>query len=414
MGSMTRCYITAILALVLAGGAWAAGGLKVLHAFGVGSQRGGSSLYASLIMDAAGNLYGTAEFGGAHNSGVVFRLSPGATGRWTESVLYSFKGGTQDGATPHDSVVMDGSGNLYGATIAGGGGQCPGGCGIVFQLSPGSTGAWTETVVHRFTGGADGAAPFSNLIPDAAGNLYGATTAGGSSGRGTVYRLTPSGAGTWNETVLYSFKGSPDGAAPDAAPVFDATGNLYGTTYSGGAANLGTVYELSPQAGGSWNETVLHSFHGTSDGTDLFEGLILDAAGNLYGAAETGGSANCGVAFRLSPGAAGWTETILHTFLGVNAQDGENPNALIFDPAGNLYGTTVGGGLYNPGTIFKVTPQPSGEWTETVLYSFTGGNDGAYPSAGLIMDAAGRLYGTTLWGGPAGDTTGGVAFEFTP
>lgn len=354
------------------------------------------------------------EFGGAHNSGVVYRLSQGTNGAWTESVLYSFKGGTQDGATPHDSVLMDSAGNLYGTTISGGGGQCTGGCGIVFQLAPGPNGSWTETMVHRFAGGTDGAAPFSNVILDAAGNLYGATTAGGAGGKGTIYKLTPAGPGVWHETVLYSFKGSPDGSAPYGAPVFDAAGNLYGTTYSGGTANLGTVYKLNHQSNGSWSESVLHSFHGSSDGTDLFEGLIIDAAGNLYGAAETGGSANCGVVFRLSPNGSGWSETILHTFLGVTALDGENPNAVIFDSAGNLYGTTVGGGVYNPGTIFKMTPQPSGQWTETDLYSFTGGNDGAYPSAGLVMDSAGKLYGTTLWGGPAGDTTGGVAFEFTP
>jgi uncharacterized repeat protein (TIGR03803 family) len=415
MHNLTRCVMTAILTLLLSGRGLEAGGLQVLHAFGVGSQRGGSTLYASLIMDAGGNLYGTAEFGGAHGSGVVFRLSRGTSGRWTETVLYSFKGGSQDGATPHDSVVMDSAGNLYGTTISGGGGHCTGGCGIVFQLTPGPSGSWTERVLHSFAGGSDGAAPFSNVVLDSAGNHYGTTTAGGAHGHGTVYKLTPTVTGPWNETLLCSFKGSPDGSDPYAAPVFDTAGNLYGTTYSGGAANLGTVYELSPQAGGSWSEKVLHSFHGSSDGTDVFEGLIIDASGNLYGAAETGGTANCGVAFRLSPnGAGGWNETTLHTFLGVGAQDGENPNALIFDSAGNLYGTTVGGGVYNPGTIFRMIPQPSGEWTETVLYSFTGGNDGAYPSAALIMDAADKLYGTTLWGGPAGDTTGGVVFEFTP
>jgi len=399
--------------VTLAAAASGATGLKVLHAFGSAGSRGGSSLYGSLILDAAGNLYGAAEFGGTRGHGVVFKLSRRTTGGWAETVLYNFKGGSQDGETPHDSLVMDSAGNLYGTTVAGGG-SCNTGCGIVFQLSPASSGSWTETVLHHFAGGTDGATPYSGVIFDAAGNLYGATTVGGSNGVGTVYKLAPA-AGRWTETILYSFKGVPDGATPYAAPVFDNAGNLYGTTYKGGAANQGTVYELSPQANGSWSASVLHSFHSTSDGTDLFESLILDAAGNLYGAAETGGSANCGVAFKLSPnGSGGWTETILHTFQGVTVQDGENPNALLFDPAGNLFGTTVGGGVDNPGTIYKLAPQASGEWTETVLYSFTGGNDGAYPSVPLIMDKAGRLYGTTLWGGPAGDTTGGVAFEFTP
>ncbi len=403
--------------LTLAAGASAAGDFKVLHAFGKHNQRGGSSLYGSLILDAAGNLYGTAEDGGK-GYGVVYRLSPQSGGGWTETVLYDFTGGSQDGETPHDALVMDGAGNLYGTTTAGGVGKCRGGCGIVFELSPtssgSSTGSWTETVLHWFAGGIDGATPYSGVIFDTAGNLYGATTGGGTYGSGTIYELVTA-AGSWNPTVLYSFAGTPDGSAPYATPVFDGAGNLYGTTFGGGATGNGTAYKLTPQADGSWSESVLHSFHGASDGSDLFESLILDAAGNLYGAAETGGSANCGVAFRLSRNrSGGWTETILHTFLGVNYQDGENPNALIFDGQGTLWGTTVGGGIDNPGTIFKLTRQTSGDWTETVEYDFTGKNDGAYPSVPLIRDKAGHFYGTTLWGGPAGDTVGGVVFEFIP
>jgi uncharacterized repeat protein (TIGR03803 family) len=406
-------YQIAILMLTLATGASAASDFKVLHAFGKQNQRGGSSLYGSLIMDAAGNLYGTAEDGGK-GYGVVFRLSPQSGGGWTETVLYDFAGGTQDGETPHDAVAMDGAGNLYGTTVEGGGGKCKGGCGIVFELSPTSSGGWTETVLHHFTGGTDGAAPYSGLIFDTAGNLYGTASAGGVNGSGVIYELVPA-AGSWDESVLYNFTGTPDGSAPFATPVFDSAGNLYGTTYGGGAAGKGTAYELTPQADGAWSETVLHSFHGGSDGSDLFEPLILDPAGNLYGAAETGGSANCGVAFKLSRnGSGGWTETIMHTFLGVTNQDGENPNGLIFDGPGNLWGTTVGGGTENPGTIFKLTRQTSGDWMETVEYDFTGGNDGAYPSVPLIKDKAGNFYGTTLWGGPAGDTVGGVAFEFKP
>lgn len=405
----------AILSLSCAVGASAASGLKVLHAFGLNGGGGGSSLYGSLIQDAAGNLYGTAEFGGKYGSGVVYRLSPQASGKWTETVLHSFRGGKNDGATPHDALVMDAAGNLYGTTTAGGSGKCNTGCGIVFELSPTASGPWNETVLHLFASGTDGANPYSGVIFDGAGNLYGTTVGGGIYGFGILYKLSPAGSGSWTESVLYSFGGVFFGGAPWAAPVFDNAGNLYGTTYKGGEALLGTVYELSPQPDGSWKESVLHSFHGASDGTDLFEGLILDAAGNLYGAAESGGFANCGVAFKLSRDASGtWTERILHTFLGIAAQDGANPNALIFDGKGNLYGTTVGGGTDNPGTIFRMTPTSSGEWTETVLYNFTAGNDGAYPSVPLIMDKAGNLLGTTLWGGPAGSTTGGVAFEFVP
>jgi uncharacterized repeat protein (TIGR03803 family) len=402
---------TILVALTLAVGAFAATTPKTLHAFAVGSELGGSTLYAALLMDPSGNLYGTAEFGGAYNHGVVFRLSVNGNG-WIETVLHSFKGGATDGETPHASVIMDSAGNLYGTTIGGGSGKCSGGCGVVFQLAPSASGPWTETVLHQFQGGTDASEPYSGVVFDNAGNLYGATTAGGASGQGAVYKLAPSGGGAWNETVIYSFKGTPDGASAWGVPVFDAEGNLYGTTNGGGAKGLGTIYELAPAAGGEWNEQVLHSFHGASDGSDIFEGLTVDGAGNLYGAAETGGSADCGVAFELSKNASGvWDETILHTFLGINALDGENPNALIFDRAGNIYGTTVGGGTDNPGTIFKLA---AGTWSETILYNFTGGNDGAYPSAPLIIDTAGRLFGTTLWGGPAGDTIGGVAFEFTP
>ncbi len=386
----------------------------MLHDFGYPSQLGGSTLYASLILDRAGNLYGTAEFGGAYGNGVVFRLSRNAGGAWTETVLHSFQGGSTDGADPHASVVMDSAGNLYGTTVSGGSSQCTGGCGVVFRLTPAATGPWTETVLHQFTSGADGAAPFSSVILDPRGNLYGAVTSGGIHNAGVVYKLTPTASGPWAETILYTFLGKPDGASAWGAPAFGLAGHLYGTTNSGGTADRGTIYELTPNSGGPWTEQVLYSFHGT-DGADLFAGLTPDASGNLYGPAETGGSANCGVAFELAKNAGGqWTYTILHNFLGVSAGDGENPNALIFDAAGNLYGTTVGGGVDNPGTIFKMTPQPSGVWTETVLYSFTAGSTGAYPSAPLVMDGAGNLYGTTLWGGRAGDTTGGVAFEFTP
>jgi uncharacterized repeat protein (TIGR03803 family) len=310
---------------------------------------------------------------------------------------------------------MDKAGNLYGTTIGGGGGQCSGGCGVVFKLAPAASGPWTETVLHSFAGGTDAATPFSAVILDPQGNLYGATTAGGTSGNGAVYKLMPTASGPWTETVIYSFGGTPDGSAAFGAPALDSAGNLYGTTNGGGGAGRGTVYELTPSAQGVWTEHVLHHFHGSPDGSDLFAGLTLDGAGNLYGAAQTGGSANCGTVFELEKSTAGqWSFTILHNFLGIAATDGENPNAVIFDAAGNLYGTTVGGGTDNPGTIFKMIPQTAGGWTEMILYDFTAGSTGAYPSAALVMDPAGNLYGTTLWGGLSGDTTGGVAFEYTP
>jgi uncharacterized repeat protein (TIGR03803 family) len=402
------------LCALFATAASAANAPIVLSSFGV-NLNGGSDLYAGLVLDAAGNLYGTAESGGAHGSGVVFRLSPQAGGAWSETVLYSFLGGVEDGKTPHASLIWDGQSHLYGTTISGGIGlqSCSGGCGVVFQLTQTTGGHFTETAIYRFTGGADGGVPFAGLTLDGAGNLYGTTTGGGTAGLGVVFKLSYSPADGWTESVLHSFTGNGDGASPFSAPVFDAHGNLFGVTYSGGTYNLGTVYRLSPQAGGPWTEHVLYSFRGGLDGSNPSASLVTDQAGNVYGTTVLGGEANVGTAFELVRN-GGWTKTLMHSFLGLEAQDGANPNGMIFDARGNLWGTTVAGGLFNPGTIFELSPQGGGVWKETVAYSFTGGTDGAYPSAGLTMDSFGNLYGTTLWGGPAGTTVGGVAFEFVP
>jgi len=403
----------AILVLMFATNTWAAGTLKVMKAFGTGNLREGSDLYAGLILDSSGNLYGAAESGGTYGAGVVYKLSPTTGGGWTETVLYNFKGGAQDGASPHATLMADSAGNLYGTTVNGGpaSATCRTGCGTVYMISAGAH--WQESVLYRFTGGADGAIPYAGVAMDSAGNLYGATTSRGANGAGVVYKLTPGSAG-WLQTVIHTFQGRPDGSAPYPTPVLDAAGNLYGTTNAGGAHNLGIVYMLAPQPDGTFAEHVLHNFAGGADGANPLAGVILDPRGNIYGTATLGGTANCGIAYKLIPNAAGaWTERLLHTFLGVNAQDGENPNWLTFDAHGNLYGSSTGGGVDNPGTIFKITRTPSG-WQETVLYSFTAGNDGAYPSSGVVLDAVGNIYGTALWGGPSGDTTGGVAFQFTP
>jgi uncharacterized repeat protein (TIGR03803 family) len=412
---LAACFITITLALVLAASASAAKAPKTLHDFYLRGTDG-SSLYSSLSFDTAGNAYGTTVGGGAFNNGTVYKLSPTVSGPWKETILYSFKGGTRDGSGTHATPLFDGAGNIYGTTVSGGltnSKSCGGGCGIVFKLSPPKNGgtAWTETILHKFTGGADGGVAFAGLIFDSEGNLYGATNAGGSKGAGTVFMLSPSG-GVWRETVLYNFAGKPDGANPFATPIFDSAGSLYGTTYSGGTNNQGTVYKLTKGPSGTWTEQILCSFKGGSDGDQLFAGVVLDQAGNLYGATSGGGTQNVGTAFQLDA-SNGWSKTILHQFLGLSFGDAANPNGLVFDLRGNLYGTSLGGGQFNPGTIFKLTPGSRG-WTETVLYSFTGGNDGAYPSAALTIDASGNLFGTTLWGGPAGDTVGGVAFEFIP
>jgi uncharacterized repeat protein (TIGR03803 family) len=390
---------------------WAAAQERVLHNF---AANGTDGYYpeAGLIVDAAGNLYGTTVAGGAYNSGTVFELTPAAGGGWTEKVLYSFSGNGTDGRAPYAGLIFDAAGNLYGTTQYGG----TYGLGTVFELTPAGGGSWTEKVLYSFSGnGTDGATPEAGLIFDAAGNLYGTTYQGGTYGYGTVFELTPAGGGGWTEQVLHSFNNNgADGSLPAAGLIFDAAGNLYGTTsYGGTYFYYGTVFELTPAAGGGWTEQVLHSFNnnGTDGITPLSAGLIFDAAGNLYGTTFAGGTYGYGTVFELTPAGGGsWTEKVLHNF--GNGTDGAGPLAgLIFDAAGNLYGTTGGGSSYGDGTVFELTPTAGGGWTEKVLHSFGNGTDGIFPRADLIMDAAGNLYGTTYQGGTYGY---GTVFEFTP
>lgn len=388
-----------------------------------------------------------------------------ATAESSESVLYNFKGG-RDGSNPMGALVADRAGNLYGTTAEGGSSNCPTGCGTVFRLTPPAAqgGSWTETVLYRFTTGSDGAAPESNLIFDAAGSLYGTTAGGGdASSDGTVFRLTPPSApgGAWSETVLYRFTGHSDGKVPLAGLVFDQNGNLYGTTVFGGTTSAGIVFQLTPQAteGGAWTETVLHTFGHGNDGLDPEAGLIFDnrgalygttitgtvfklsppswtesvlfnftgggnngswpcalifRKGSLYGLSRLGGSlANTGTAFQLSPAGGGtWTETALYSFTG--GDDGGEPcGTLTADQAGNLYGTASGNGLNIPGTVFQLTPPsaPGGAWTETTLHKFGGDRDGVAPLAGVIFGKGGALYGTTSGGGSSGR---GTVFRVAP
>ena len=369
--------------------------------------------YAGLVFDKAGNLYGTTELGGNNTHGTVFELTPNANGSWTESVLYSFTGGS-DGGKPYASLVFDPAGNLYGTTGFGGSTNCNLGCGTVFKLTPGSSG-WTESVLYTFTGGSDGRQPSARILLDAAGNLYGTTSFGGnvgsvcSSGCGTVFKLTRGSSG-WTESVLYAFQGGADGASPYASLAFDATGNLYGTASAGGASGNGAIFKLTPGSS-AWTETVLHTFNGGSDGKYPYGDLILDAAGNLYGTAYQGGGAGYGVVFELLPGSkGGLRESVLHAFYNKPAA---NPvSGLVMDTAGNLYGTTMLGAQTactgGCGTLFKLTPASGGKWTFSVIHSFGQGTDGYHPTGDLILDAAGNLYGTTQEGGAQGS---GMVFQ---
>jgi len=402
-----------MLILFLAAGAQAET-FKVLHAFGVAA--GDGNLPSSpLLKDSAGNLYGMTSAGGAHNLGTVYRLSPTSTGSFNETILYSFKGGPADGGFPQGSLVRDSAGNLYGVTSVGGitatvcNYSAGPGCGVIFKLTPTSTGLWIESVLHRFTG-TDGGNSFAGLVQDSKGNFYGATSAGGSKGLGTVYKLSLTSTG-WKETVLHSFTGNPDGVEPlifQTALTLDGLGNIYGSTYTGGAASGGIVFELIPQTSGAWKEKILYTFQRGADGYEPLTGVILDKSGNVYGTTLLGGtSPGSGDVFELTA-ANGYAKTILHDFNVLTDPAKETPHGLFFDASGNLYGTTE----Y---ALYKLTHESSG-WSETVLWAFDNSQDqGAntvYQPA--IMDAQGNFWGATLWGGPAGQFTGGVAWELIP
>jgi len=369
--------------------------------------------YAGLIFDKSGNLYGTTELGGTNSQGTVFEITPTSNGSWTETVLYNFTGST-DGGQPYGSLVFDAAGNLYGTTNFGGSANCNMGCGTIFKLTPGSAG-WTETVLYTFTGGSDGREPYARLLFDAGGNLYGTTLLGGnigsvcSSGCGTVFKLTPGSSG-WTESVLYAFHGAADGASPYDGLVFDGSGNLYGTAGAGGASGCGVIFKLSPGSS-RWTERVLHAFKGVGDGKYSYGDLILDSTGNLYGTAYQGG-VGYGVVFELMLNTNGrWTEKALHTFS--NAPAGNPVAGLVMDTAGNLYGTVMLGATETScgdgcGSLFKLSPVSGGSWTYKMVHVFGQGTDGYHPTGDLILDSAGNLYGTTQAGGAQGS---GMVFE---
>ncbi len=388
-----KCILASWIAaaLLASPGTACARGYSVLYSFcSQYNCADGAMPEAGLIKDRTGNLYGTTAEGGL-SKGVVFKVAPDGT----ETVLYAFcsqSPNCADGASPSGGVIMDHAGNLYG-TAGEGGKNCQ--CGTVFKLSPDSAG--TETVLYNFCSQnncSDGGGP-DGVIMDSAGNLYGATAGGGTYYQGVVFKLAPHGT----ETVLYNFcsqNNCTDGANPIGGLIRDAAGNFYGTTLYGGTNDIGVVFKVAPDG----TETVLYSFcsqFNCSDGGYPRAGVIEDQSGNLYGTAEFGGNVGCngtcGVIFEI---AANGTYALLHKFSGV---DGSYPiGGLIRDAAGNLFGTTFGGGENGNGTVFKLAP----DGTERVLYSFAGGSDGEWPEAGLIKDKAGNLYGTTLEGGPNG------------
>jgi len=401
--------IFAVVLLVMA--IQAAGQETVLHSFGAGHD-GKFPQFGSLIADTAGNLFGTTWAGGTNctsnggeGCGTVFELSPNGSGGWTETVLYNFCPHTDcaDGETPEAGLIFDQHGNLYGTTYYGGTHRL----GTVFELYPNEEGGWQEEVLYSFAGDPDGRHPNSTLIFDNNGNLYGTTLGGGTYSDGTVFELSPYQEGGWeggySEQVLHSFGSGRDGVGPYPGLEFNE-GILYGTTWEGGAYTYGTVFSLSPGQDGTWTETVLHSFAGSpSDGAYPFAPVIF-VDGVLYGTTNEGGthcSSNgapgCGTVFSLP--STGGDDTVLYNF-GATNTDGTNPYGGVIFIDGYLYGTTEFGGNKCCGTVYAV---PAGGGGESTLHDFDyepedGKYDGSIPWSGLLL-LNGTLYGTTTEGG---------------
>lgn len=358
-------------------------------------------------MDEAGNLYGTSVLGGDFGGGTVWQLSP-VGGGWVHTVLYSFTGGA-DGGEPYKGVSLDGAGNLYGTAVTGGSGSCEGGCGVTYKLIK-SGDTWTQSVIHAFTGGADGSGPGSRVAVDKRGNVYGMTPTGGANGLGTIYVLRPRSSGGYAFRVVHTFTGGTDGSSGSAGRMVFRGGRIFGAATTGGANGTGTVFQLTPTQNGDWDFKTLYSFQAAPDGVFPYGALLFDRAGNIYGTTYYGGTNGLGAVYKLSPTTAGeWNETVLYSFQTGNDGNSSISN-LVADADGNLYGTTSEGGL-GSGTIFQLTRGPGGTWIESVPHSFQGSPDGAFPYAGMVSDGAGSFFGATVHGG---DDEDGAIYQFTP
>jgi len=417
---------------------------QVLYSFQGGSD--GAVPAGGVVFDRSGNLYGATTDGNQYGElGVVYELSPPAKkgDPWTESLIYQFLGKKDynDGMNPVGGLVIDGAGNLYGTTAYGGSGGCIllgvlYGCGTVYELSPPRQkgGQWTEAILYSFQGDKDGYFPWGTLTFDAKGNLYGATQFGGGKGNtcnefyggncGTVFEMSPpkQQGGHWTERVLHSFAGGADGANPNGGPVLDTKGAIYGTTFSGGnqgcktsySLGCGAVFKLGPTTtrGSKWTEKLLHTFTGNSDGAAPDGNLIFDGSGGLYGCAGGGGGHSRGVVFHLVAHRDTWSISILYDFLG-NRYGQDPTSGLLRDANGNLYGES-GGGV--GGLVYRLK-RSNGRWSFAALYDFGGNGDGDSPAGGLERDSSGDLFGTTLYGG-TGQNCGtggcGTAFQVSP
>jgi len=389
--SANLLIVLAVLSLTPA--AWAKPQFKVLA-----SIPGG--LYGGLTLGPNGNLYGTTSGGGDYGYGSIFEMTRNAKGEWSVITLHSFDG--SDGSSPDADLVFGATGSLYGTAPDGGTYDH----GTIFALDP-SFGGWNFSVLYNFCRQyhcPDGGGPFGGLIVNKAGVLYGTTVSGGAYG-GVVYGLSHDSDG-WNERVLYNFgSGSHDGSDPLDTLTVNKSGDLYGTTFYGGAYGYGTVFRVTHASGDSWKERLLYSFcpggFPCIDGMHPYAGVIFDNSGNLYGTTTQGGhnscgETHCGTVFKLTRSQGRWKETVLYEF--PNPETGSVPTGgVVRDKAGNLYGATVAGGVGNCpggcGVAYKLASRPHGNWKYTVLHKFTGG-DGWQPLGGLIFDSEGDLYGT--------------------
>jgi hypothetical protein len=454
LDSIPRSPLLIIIVLAFVAAASAEWKEKVLYSFqglpdgaypagGVVFDKAGN-LYGATTYGGANNCPGVGQ------CGTVYQLQPPLQkGKpWREKTLYIFKGANHnDGSSPSGGVLMDSAGNLYGTNAYGGSGKCQlfgsrTGCGTIYQLIPPKekNGVWTEKVLYSFQGGKDGQFAWGDLTFDSAGNIYGATQYGGGFGScndpfykncGTVFRLSPpkTKGGKWTEKVLHGFKSGNDGANPNGGLVLDSKDAIYGTTFYGanqgcdGRTSCGTVFKLTPTKSDAWTEQQLLRFKSdASMGGNPAAGVIFGANGDLFGTTSWGGHDpinDVGTVFRLTRGKGGvWQETLLHSFTD-GSPDGQRLLAgVVFDTNGNLYGAASMGGNSFAGTAFKLAPPTGGrkKWVYNVIYEFSKFPDAAAPESNLTLDHVGNMYGTSLYGGAGFACQGhcGTVYEIQP
>lgn len=386
---------------------------QIVHTFN--GADGGGGVHA-VVFDRAGNLYGTSALGGGEGGcqcGSVFELTPSGYGQWKEKILYSFTRDSQDGRIPDSGVVFDRAGNLYGETYSGG----TYGQGAVYRLRPNATDSWTEDILYSFPGKTGGSNPSGGLVFDAAGNLYGVAYVR-NGGLAFQLKPNPDGTWSY-QVVYQFLGGNdgayPAGLASGPGNVlYGATGSGGGAGCS--SLGCGTVFMLAPNSSGGWSETILYRFSGGLDGSQPISGVVLDSSGNIYGTTGYGGyvcpgdGMGCGVVYKLSPQADGsWRETVLHVF--GHGTDGFQPwGPVSLDLHGNLYGTTFFGGSFGHGTVFELSKDSSGRWHEKQLHSFTGAADGLSPRERLELNKSGNLYSSASGGATGLD----LVFELAP